>query len=66
MAPKKIKVSPAHHFFDESSQPIAVIVSLPLAPMIGFIVSPSFLVGRFAGMARGYAIALAVCFLTPY
>lgn len=58
----RIKASPTSHFFDESSQPSAILALLALAPLIGFILSPSFQVGRFAGMAWGYAVALAVCF----
>lgn len=59
----RIKASPVPHFFDEPAKPDAILAAIALAPMIGFVLSPSFHVGRFTGTISGYFIAMGICFL---
>lgn len=59
----RIKASPAPHFFDEPARPDALLAAIAVAPMIGFILSPSFHVGRFTGTVTGYVIAMGICFV---
>ncbi len=58
----RIKASPDHQFLSESTHPNAILALLACAPMIGFILSPSFQVGRMTGMAWGYAVATGIFF----
>ena len=58
----RIKASPTSHFFADPTNPSAILGALALAPLVGFVLSPAFQVGRFTGMVGGYAIAMGICF----
>lgn len=58
----RIKASPVPHFFDEPTNPGAILAMIACAPLIGFVLSPSFHVGRFTGIVAGYFIAMGICF----
>lgn len=59
----RIKASPASHFCADPTNPSAILGALALAPLMGFVLSPAFHVGRFTGMVSGYAIAMGICFV---
>jgi hypothetical protein len=59
----RIKASPVPHFFDEPAKPDALLAAIAIAPIIGFVLSPSFHIGRLIGTATGYVVAMGICFL---